>query len=315
MLASGCAGERPWPAHPVTIASRDFATQRQVTTVDVLPLDLQLWAEPGFTGNLTELRAGAEVNIMNAALDALGRRDFTTGAMIDWNGDFPGGTAMSRDDVLATVGSLAHYGAAAAGSPGQLPVPFLPARLGATTGADATLYLGGWAYVTERHPSAGEQILEGIVIALLVVTVVALIAAATKSDSKSSHGTHHGGRGGDAVGKIGRHPAFTASRGVDHIRRGPGVVAGMVDAFGRTAINVGLASLEWGIDPALPHEGGEAQMYLEMTLVDNRTGLALWHARQLFPANVGSAQETSRVARAVLDALPGPSGQAVAAAQ
>jgi hypothetical protein len=277
-----------------------------------------LWAEPGFTGNLTELRAGAEVNIMNVALDALARRDFTTGAVIDWNGDFAGGTAMSRDDLLATVGSLAHYGAAAAGSPGQLPVPFLPARLGAATGADATLYLGGWAYVTQPRASAGEQILEGIVIALLVVTLVALIAAATKSDSRSSHGpsgTGHGGPRAGSVGKLGSHPVFTASRGVEHVGRRPHVVAEMVDAFGRTAVNVGLASLEWGIDPALPHDGGEAQMYLEMTLVDNRTGLALWHARQIFPANAASAQDTSRVARAVLDALPGPSDQAVAAAQ
>ena len=46
-------------------------------------------------------------------------------------------------------------------------------------------------------------------------------------------------------------------------------------------------------------------MYLEMTLVDNHTGLALWHAHQLFPANAASPEETARAARTMLALLPG----------
>jgi hypothetical protein len=86
----------------------------------------------------------------------------------------------------------------------------------------------------------------------------------------------------------------------------------MIDAFGRTAINVGLA-LDWNADPALPHDGGEPQMYLEMTLVDNHTGLALWHAHQIFPASAASAKDTARVARAMLDQLPGRAAALAAA--
>lgn len=312
-LVTGCAADRPWPAHPVSVADRDFASQARISTVDVLPLDLQLWAESGYPDNLEDLRAGAEVNIMNVALDALARRNVTPAAVIDWNGEFSGGTAMSRDDVLATVGTLSHYGAAAAQSPGQLPAPFLPVRLGTVTGADATLYVGGWGYVTAPRKSVGEQVVEGIAIALVVITVVVLIAAITRDKSPSrgkSHDSHSGGSTGS--GKLGRHPVFTASRGAAHVHR-PSVAAGMVDAFGRTAINVGLSSLEWGTDPALPHEGGEPQLYLEMTLVDNRTGMALWHTRQLFPANAASATDTARVARSMLDTLPGGTAPAVAA--
>ena len=45
-------------------------------------------------------------------------------------------------------------------------------------------------------------------------------------------------------------------------------------------------------------------MYLEMTLVDNRTGFALWHAHQLFPASAADPGETARAARTMLAQLP-----------
>jgi hypothetical protein len=322
VLAAGCAGDRPWPAHPVAVSTQAFATQGQgeIGTIDVLPLDLQLWSEPGYDVDLAELRAGAEVNLMNVALDTLAKRNYAVGAMIDWSGNFPGGSALTKDDLLATVGALARYGAATAEHPGQLPVPFLPARLGTTTGADATLYVGGWAYVAKHRDSTGDQIAQGIVIGLLVLTVVALIALA-ESGSKSSHG--HGSHGGgghagstgghvaDAAGAFARHGGFTASRGALH---GSSVASGLVDAFGRTALDVALSSPDWGEDPALPHDGGESQMYLEMTLVDNHTGLALWHAHQIFPASAESRSDTARVARIMLALLPGRTNQPVAAA-
>lgn len=311
-LATGCAGERPWPAHPVALSAQAFATRGEIGTVDVLPLDLQLWAERGHEGNLAELRAGAEVNIMNAVLDALARRSYSVGAMIDWNGDFPGGNALSRDDLLATVGSLARYGAAAAEHPGQLPVPFLPARLGTATGADATLYVGGWAYVARHRESTGEQVAKGVMIGLLVLGVVAIVALVL-SGSKS-HGRGGGGRGGGGRGASGSghaadmgrgasQAAFHAGRGAHHAGRR--AAEGLVDAFGRTAIDIAVASPDWSENPALPHEGGEPAMYLEMTLVDNRTGLALWHVHQTFPASAASATDTARVARSLLEQLPG----------
>jgi len=319
LLAAGCAAERPWPASPVAVSTTSFATQGAVATIDVLPFDLQLWAEPGYEGNVDDIRAGSELNVMRVALDALAKRSYTTGAIIDWNGDFAGGNALGKDDLLATVDSLAHYGAVAAQHPGQLPVPFLPARLGTATGADATLYLGGWAYVARHRDSAGEQIAKGIAIALVVVTVVALIDAATKSKSSSHRGGGGGGRaaraGASTGHSFGHHPVFAASRGIAHVRRGPRVGAAMADAFGRVALDIALTSPDWGADPALPYEGGESKMYLEATLVDNRTGLALWHAHQLFPASAASPEQTARVARTMFQMLPARLASPVATAR
>jgi hypothetical protein len=45
-------------------------------------------------------------------------------------------------------------------------------------------------------------------------------------------------------------------------------------------------------------------MYLEMTLVDNRTGMPIWHARQAFPAGADRPQDVDRAARVMLASLP-----------
>jgi hypothetical protein len=82
---------------------------------------------------------------------------------------------------------------------------------------------------------------------------------------------------------------------------GADVAVNMIDAFGRTA-ELAAAS-DWEHDESLPHEG-ESQMYVEMTLVDNHTGLALWHAHQLFPASAADAEDTARAARTMLALLP-----------
>jgi hypothetical protein len=318
-LVAGCAGGRPWPARPVAVSTAAFATRGEIATIDVLPADLQVWAEPGYPDDPSGVREGAEVNLMNVALETLTRRDYALGALIDWNGDYPGGHALSPDALQATVGALSHYGAAAAEHPGQLPVPFLPARLGTTTGADATLYVGGWAYVASHHQSTGDKIAEGIAIGLLVVAVVAIVAillsdshghgggghggSSSGGHGGSSSGGHGGGAAGGVASAVGKH-GFTASRGVEHLHGGLRGAARAVDAFGRAAIDIAVATPDWGEDPELPHEGGDPQMYLEMTLVDNHTGLALWHAHQLFPGSAASPEDTARAARTMLALFP-----------
>jgi hypothetical protein len=109
--------------------------------------------------------------------------------------------------------------------------------------------------------------------------------------------------------------AFTASRGAEHVHRAARATAGVVDAFGRVAFDIALSNPDWGENPALPHEGGASQMYLEMTLVDNHTGLALWHAHQAFPASAASAADTVRVARTMMELLPPRASQPQAAAR
>lgn len=307
-FATACTADRPWPQYPVAVSTRTLATSGEIATIDVLPLDLQLWAEPGYAVDLARVRDGTEANLMGVALDTLAQRNYAVGATIDWNGDFPGGNALARQDLLATIGSLSHYGAVAAQQPGQLPVPFLPVRLGTSTGADATLYVGGWGYVA-HHESSGSQVAETIGIALLVISVVAIIALIT---SKShGHGGHGGGHGGGHVATSGGHGgggvashAFSASRGVEHVHHATRAAAGVVDAFGRATLDIALTNPDWAMNTALPHEGSEPQMYLEMTLVDNRTGFALWHAHQTFPASAERPQDVARAARTMMGMLP-----------
>ncbi|HSR95566.1 MAG TPA: hypothetical protein VLM79_00795 [Kofleriaceae bacterium] len=312
----------------MTVATQAFATQGAIATIDVLPLDLQLWAQPGYNVDLVRVRDGTEVNLMSVALDTLARRNYALGALIDWNGDFAGGSALTHDDLLATVSALSRYGAVAAEHPGQLPVPYLPARLGTTTGADATLYVGGWGYVAQHRDTTGDKVAQGILIGLLIISVVAIIAIiASKSNGGGGHGGGghggssggRGGGGGHSVGGVGGHGggggagighgAFTASRGAQHVHSAARATEGVIDAFGRAAFDIAIWGPDWGENPALPHEGGESQMYLEMTLVDNRTGLALWHARQAFPASAADATETVRAARTMLNQLPARAGQ------
>jgi hypothetical protein len=52
-----------------------------------------------------------------------------------------------------------------------------------------------------------------------------------------------------------------------------------------------------------PHDGHSA-MLLEMTLIDNHTGRALWHARQRFPASPQQPQQVSRAVAKAASSLP-----------
>jgi hypothetical protein len=303
-LAAGCAG-RAWPARPTTVASAQLAATPAIATVDVLPLDLQLWAQPDYNVDLDDVRAHAERDVMSVVLAELTDRRYTVGATIDWNGAYPGGTALAASDVVATAAALSRYGATAAAHPGALPVPFLPARLGTQTGADATLYVGGWGLVAP-HGDGGSNVMTAIVVGLLILTVVAIVALAASDRKGHSHGG--GGGGGASSGGGGHGVGVSAGRGVEHLHHAGGgaaayhVARDMVDAFGRVAVDAAVDS-DWSDDPALPHDG-DPQLYLEMTLVDNHTGLALWHARQQFPASAESAEDLARAASTMLAQLP-----------
>ena len=60
----------------------------------------------------------------------------------------------------------------------------------------------------------------------------------------------------------------------------------------------------WRAQPPSPDLDKHSQLYLEMTLVDNRTGLVLWHTHQVFPANAAKPGDPERAARVLLSSLP-----------
>lgn len=307
LTATGCGAE--WPSAVGVSAGRFAHRELAITTVDVLPLDLQAWAEYGYGDDLEQVRSTGEASLMSEALGTLAARDYKVGAQIDWNGHYRGGTAMSRDDLLATLGALAPYGDAVDDQPGQLPPPDLPARLGTATGADATLYLGGWAYVANPRDGGNDHIGQAILIALAVVTVVAIVAIALSHGDKS-HG-HHGRdhRSSHAGGGSVKSGPSSSGRLAHDVRRtdlhpvGRHRAARAADALGRLAVDIAPSAPDWSDDDALPHEGEQSQLYLEATLIDNRTGLVAWHAHQTFPAQLGS-DDTARAMRTLLAQLP-----------
>jgi hypothetical protein len=263
VLVVACGGPQ-WPGSVTTAA-----VAHHHGTVDLLPLDLEVWTEAGYNANVEQLRSDAETHITNAALAALTSHAYGIGAVIDWNGDYSGGHAIEHDTLRATIATLARYGS---NIPDTLPSPHLPTTLGAMTGADATLYIGGWSFVANHRESTADKIAEGIAYALVIVAVIAVVAAISES------GSHH-------------HGAAAVSRSI-------------AEPLAETALDVMVdAHPSWSTDPDLPHDG-DSRMYLEMTLVDNHSGLALWHAHQQFPANATSGEDVERAANALLATLP-----------
>jgi len=284
MLGAACG-----PSWPGGVTTAHLKAMPPASSVDILPLDLELWAEPGYGGNIEAVRGTAEMHILNSAIDALSHRSYAVGAMIDWNGEYPGGTALAHRDLVATIGSLSRYGTNVEG--GVLPPPRLPTRLGTATGSEATLYVGGWGYIAAHHESTADKVAKGIAVAFIVVAIVVVVAALV-----SESGGHHGGSSGASDGVAGA--AVSIAREV-----GSAVVEVAADTATEALLDAAFTHPQWAADPALPHDG-DSKMFLEMTLVDNRTGAALWHAHQSFPADAATVEDVERVARSLLASLP-----------
>ena len=295
MVGVGCAGPR-WPATVHAAGDPAFlAEQRDIDTIDILPVDLQVWTRPDHPRGARAL-ADALAPLVDGVVAAhLAEHGYRVTAQVGWDGRFvaPDGLmrrAMSAAEVARTAYSLSSYGpaetrlggASAAARPGgasaetrpggapataragagdtRLLVPYLPVRLGRVTRSDATLYIGGWAYAGKDGPSTAAKVVEVV----LVVAVVAVVVAAVIAGARD-------GGGGAVAG----------------VARGAGRVAGA------TAHAVGYG----------PH-GGRSAMLLDLTLIDNHTGLVLWHARQRFPARPDRPHDVERAVVALLAALP-----------
>jgi hypothetical protein len=78
-----------------------------------------------------------------------------------------------------------------------------------------------------------------------------------------------------------------------------------MDSFGRTHTHIEVYSgMPAGPPPpAFPSEGPSV-MVLEMTLVENRRGIVLWHARDEFPASPARPDDVKRVVSRMMAGLP-----------
>jgi hypothetical protein len=322
-LASGCASR--WPSVQAR-ADGAFAERRlPVHTIDVLPMDVEVWVAPTRGEPPELLRRQFDDVARGAVAGHLAQRGYAVAAEVDWDGTYVGydgavAEALAPDDLIATVAALSGYGEAV-GASGQLLVPHLPARLG-TSGADATLYVGGWAYVGKdaSQSSTGTKVAKGVVIGLIVVAVVAVVIIGLERSGGGGGKVASGGGGGvgRAAGGAGRVAVRAAGNAATStarvggtvlrgaVRAGNELIHASADAFGRTHTHIevyGGRPAYYQQEPRRP-DPARSQMLVEMTLVDNRTGLVLWHARQAFPASAARPAETAQVMARLLATLP-----------
>jgi hypothetical protein len=329
-MVTGCA--RTWP-HPVAVVdARLLDHSVAVNRIDILPVDVALWTD-GRRGDPVPLRRDAEATILAAATTAMYQRGYLPAATIAWDGSAmqPGGNpavALSPSDLLTTVQVLSDYHGAATRL-GGLPQPPLPARLGAS-GAEATLYIGGWSYVGDDGD--GNRAMKVLVIAAIAIVVVVVVLALLDGKGKSAGSGlgHASGAVAQAALATGRIALRTVARAgnvaveigrvsfrlADHMSRAfPGrVVPRTIDpdfdlyvsprsSYGPPAWQRSAPMPDWGQRANLPHHGRSA-LYLEMTLIDNRDGHVLWHVASRFPASGGRRHDVERAAEILLSTLP-----------
>ncbi len=316
---AGCGAEA-WPSAP-GIADPQFLRQgRTVETVDLLPVDLQVWTTPGHRRDPFQLAGELESTVAGVATAELARRGYQVVAQIDRGGRYVGPegsarTAMAEEDVAHTIDALSGYGHAQATVHGGLLVPFLPARLGGETRSDATLYIGGWAFAGKEHHSnnAGK-----VIGAILIVGLIAVLVVAALAGSKGDHGAGGAlGKVAEGAGRAAAGAARVAGRVVvgaaratvavtDAVLRDPDLfyaVTETMEAFARSGTHVEIYAGRPDYYAEGPHDGRSAMMF-EMTLVDNRNGRTLWHARQRFPASPVRPKEVERAVRRLMASLP-----------
>ncbi|HRC55704.1 MAG TPA: hypothetical protein PKU97_07260, partial [Kofleriaceae bacterium] len=210
--STGCSAS--WPR--VTSVSDARFGSSAPSSIDLLPVDLEVWVQPGLQEDAEQTRLAAENRVIGAAAEVLYRHGHQVGAILGWQGSYVGAggqevTVMEPATLLATVDSLASYGTAMALTPSEMPVPYLPARLGERTGSEATLYIGGWGFVGRKRDSTGEAVLKAVVVGIVLIGVVAIVAAISKKS--------------DSLGKV-----------FDGVGQGAGRVVKMAASAGRVAL-------------------------------------------------------------------------------
>lgn len=319
LAVAGCAA-RTWPSVKAVGDDRFMSQHLAVQTVDVLPVDMQLWTERDSKRSPDQL-ADDFVARANAAISStLVNLGYDVSASIEWDGRYtaPDGQAaqaMTEAEVAATAYSLSGYGHAVAQADVSMPFPYLPTELGTRTGSDATLYVGGWAYVGDDHrEGTGSKVAKVIVIGLFIVLVVAVAVVALKKSGGGGSGVARAAGGaGRAVaraaggaarvaGRAGSTLARVMARSVDNFAEG---MARTADALGRTHTHIEIygGRPDYYDEPTSPKKG-RSQTYLEMTLVDNASGRTLWHAHQTFPASAANSVHVVEMVHRMMATFP-----------
>ena len=314
---AACGGPT-WPGSVRGVGDPRFMAHEQVVeTVDVLPVDLQVWTVSGHKRGAEAVAGEANATVAGLVTSQLARRGYEVVAAIDREGRYVSvdGTmrdAMTPEEVESTTMSLSSYGVAQSQTEGALLMPFLPARLGAATGSDTTLYIGGWAYAGKDKSSNKAAKVIGVVLVVGIIAVIAIALIAGEKGGGSGLGKvaegagHVAGSAVKVVGRVAVGAARTAGRVGVTILRDPELfhlTVDTIDAFARAGTHVEVQPARPDYYARGPRKGRSA-MLLEMTLVDNHSGKTLWHARQRFPASPEKPAQVEKAVARLMATLP-----------
>lgn len=330
-LVVGCAA-KPWPKVRAAAAPDYAAGAVPIARIDVMPMDVDLAAREGYEVHPDELRRRFDTSAAAAVLSGLTRAGYQVNPL-EWNGtslmaDGTRAVALAPNELEGTASAFASY-TRVIDDP-RVAGPALPVRLGAATGADATLYVGGEAYVGKKPTSKAAKVGKVVLIGLAVVAIVALVVIAARSGGGDVLGNVASGvgRAASGVARAAGNGASIALRGAARATDVAGrVVLRSLDAMGNANINVQVnVDVTGNAQPApyrydtpqelqsipepiqverLQRKGG-SKTWLTMVLVDNRTGRVLWHATQKASVSPADHGGVTKVVDRLLASLPPP---------
>ena len=89
LATSACGGGPRWPTTPSAVVDPSFAgAERHVVTVDVLPVDLQVWSAPGTERSPDELSGALQVSVSGMVAAQLASRGYRVTSQMDWDGTY-----------------------------------------------------------------------------------------------------------------------------------------------------------------------------------------------------------------------------------
>lgn len=319
LAALACACGPTWPVVQPSMTRAFARGDTPVVDLDVLPLDVTIATYEGNKVPAETIANGFYQVATQTIVAGLHKRGYSVRSLLDWSGASrdavgqPMGMLTPPAHLYSAVGWLKDYGHKQSLAKGHNAPP-LPVVLGITTGSDATLYVGGYAFSGyDEEGIDADDVAKGILIAAAAIVVVVAVAAIFKDAPKGSLGSaagHAAGavvKGAASVGRVAVHGAGMVARGAGH------VAEAMLDGMAHGTIQVEWHSTVYPTAPPPPAPYPEverataqtpSQILLDMTLVDNRTRRPLWHARQKFPANPALADDVAEAIRSMLETLP-----------
>ncbi len=242
----------------------------EIITIDLLPVETRLVTYEAHPRPHT-VGPAYRSTVMSGIGAALHKRRYRLASIIDRGGSYSVGTvrrAMTEDQLADALGTLDAHAEAQSRSPDRLLPLAMPARLGAGTGSDATLYVGGDGYVGDDRVDMAD-FLGALAMVNTVATGVATVGAAASGEDAAD--------------------GFV--RASETLAEGMAVTGELLEAAEDAAA-------------ARPAPKRPSYLRLTVTLVDNRTGSVLWHSDRKYPYDPSSQIWVRRALELSLRRMP-----------